>query len=150
MELLEPEAIRHLELEQCWHGLPMVLHSKGLDVETSTHIIILIILAHLGSEAHNVQLHWQIGFSVHEFPSIVQAFQIQYCTSHYGIYFSSPNYRNLEQSLIYTPKTFNCRHFNIFTKYVRKIALRKPVPLLRVPGGKKMPSQRQTKENERY
>lgn len=77
MEPLEPEAIRHLEFAQCWHGLPMVLHLKGLDVETSTHIIILIILAHVGSEAYNVSLLWQIGFSGHEYPSIVQACQVQ-------------------------------------------------------------------------
>ena len=44
---------------ESWNGLPVVFHSKCLNVETRTHIIIHIILVQLGSEARNVQLLWQ-------------------------------------------------------------------------------------------
>lgn len=54
-------------LTESWSGLPVVLHSKCLNIESRTHINILIILAQLGSETHNVELLWQKCFIVHEF-----------------------------------------------------------------------------------
>lgn len=93
-------AVHHLEFKQSLNGLPVLLHSKCLNIETNTHIIILIILSHLESKAQNILLHWQKCFLVHEFLSVIHTYQVQEYTLHCGTFFNAVNCRNLEQSPI--------------------------------------------------
>lgn len=110
---------------ESWSGLPVVLHSKCLNIESRTHINILIISAQLGSETHNVELLWQKCFIVHEFlPFSLISCAIFYLPVWAG--FSSLNWRRPGQSAVCPPRTHSWRCFSIVTKYIREIT---PAPI---------------------